>query len=74
MRCSHKRYFISYEKEGMVTGYFGREYGRASTLSIAKQVVSNCKRNIPEAYNIKIWDVDADPDGAICVFTVEERK
>lgn len=74
MKCSHKRYFISYEKEGMPTGPFGREYGRASSLSTARQVVRNCKKNIPEAYNIKIWDVDADPDRAICVFTIEERK
>ena len=73
MRFGHKRYFISYEKEGIVTGPFGREYGRASTLKIAKQVVYNCKRNIPEAYNIKIWDVDIDPDKAICVFTAEEK-
>ena len=74
MKCSRKRYFISYEKEGMSAGYFGREYGRANTPSVAKQVVRNCERNIPEAYNIKIWDVDIDPDKATCVFTVKERK
>ncbi len=74
MKCSHKRYFISYEKEGMPTSFFGREYGRASTLDIAKQVVRNCERNIPEAYDIKIWDVDINPDKAICVFMTKERK
>lgn len=73
MRCSHKRYFISYEREGMITGPFGREYGRANTFSSAKQIARNCKKSIPEAFDIKIWDVDADPDKAICVLTLEER-
>ena len=73
MKCSHKRYFISYEKEGMVAGPFGREYGRAGTIRSAAQVARNCKKNIPEAFNIKIWDVDIDPDKAICVLTLEER-
>ena len=58
----------------MPTSFFGREYGRASTLDIAKQVVRNCERNIPEAYDIKIWDVDINPDKAICVFMTKERK